>query len=237
MDTLRALFDLLKNNAYEVLAILLPGAMVVEVLKRLFDKADAALRVLLTGKAELKYIGLIYVLGTVLQGLMRIITDSDWFRKLVLRQGPAAEALRAGAAEAIQLSFTGDPSASTRARVTVAVALSKMEDKRSVYDKFTALRDMARGVCAAMVVSTVSLSLAFGLTDLKFFDGGGALAAFVLGAVGSLWAYRRYAPLADEAICSQVIASKLPAQVNISAPVLAPKPDPDGEAAQGQPQG
>jgi len=190
VDALRALIESLKLTAYDLLAVLLPGAILLRGLGGMFPAAQlgAAGAGPLVPDA-LSFGALAFTAGLVLQGA----------GGLLVRGRPQPELLRA-AREVIKSRYGRElPDG-----LVFDFCLSKIEARRGVYDKFVALRGMARALTVASAALGVAGVIAAGTWPLR------ALALFTSLLCGaSLYAlHRHYAPLGEQALVGLFIAGE-----------------------------
>jgi hypothetical protein len=188
VEALRSLVESLKLTAYDVLAVLLPGAVCVRGLGLLLDGTAAGKALL--GLEGLQLFTLAFTSGLVLQGA----------GGLLLRGRPQPELLLL-ARELIERRY----GAQVPERLVLDFCLSKVEGKRGVYDKFVALRGMARGLSvAALVLGAAGVFASASAAGMAFAAVLGLLCA------GSLYSlHRHYAPLGERAVVGLFFAAEL----------------------------
>jgi len=89
----------------------------------------------------------------------------------------------------------------------ISFCLSRVDAKRTAYDRFSALRDMSRALVLVSLVAAVGIVFANGervATDHKMWLVVGSLAA----AVGFFERFIRYRPLANEALFGQFLSNE-----------------------------
>jgi hypothetical protein len=193
VDALRALIESLKLTAYDLLAVLLPGALLLRGLGGMFPSAQLGL----LGAAgastlipdALSFGALAFTAGLVLQGAGGRLVPGK----------PQPELVQA-AREVIKSRYGRDlPDG-----LVFDFCLSKIDARRAVYDKFVALRGMARALTVAagvLGVAGVFAADTWAMRLLSFFT------ALLCGA--SLFAlHRHYAPLGERALVGLFIAGE-----------------------------
>ena len=195
MDSLRGLIDSFKLTAYDLVAVLLPGALLV------YGLGLAAAPV---PGGPLAALIVCYFAGLVAQGasglLSRRRTPPELLqeaRKLILeRYGRALP-------DWLLIDF----------------CLTKLEGRRSIYEKFVALRGMARALSlSALIVGIPRIAQA------RTLEARGLAAVATALVAGSLYAlYRHYAPLADRSVVGMFVAAESPLLLSLAA---APAPQP-----------
>ncbi|MBK8254445.1 MAG: hypothetical protein IPK82_17475 [Polyangiaceae bacterium] len=206
MDQIKVVLELLKNAAYEILAILLPGTVIVELLRLGSPATGVIVQNALKDQSELRYVAFAYIAGTAMQGLARLL-PTRWSTK-------TANQLRARAMEVLDQAYPDGTNDSDKARYALGICLSYVGDKRAVYDKFLGLRDMMRGLTAASAIGLLAMVV-------KILAGYGrsgnsnvaadvlAAAVFFLCGVGFGTAHQKYGPVPEEALYSTVIAMRI----------------------------
>lgn len=214
MEHLKSLFEALKSSAYSLAAILLPGALLLELVRRIFH-----LMAVIPWDPPVPYVVLAYVVGFVLQGaaswvfswkrLDRILTDEEALTRKTNVIASAQSLLEK------KYEVGSVPESSV-----IDIALTRASVHREVYDKFTALRDMARSLVIVLAVSTLAF-LWRAVMAPNGWERAAALAAAVavaIGACGAADRYRRFRVTGDIAIVGALLASELKEK--------APKQDP-----------
>jgi hypothetical protein len=141
VEALKSLTDSLKVTVYELFAILFPGALLLEIARHMG---------FLPIKMEpLAYAGAAYATGLALQGL------AAW--RLGAREGAWKASYKGhGHAKAAAMEWAKTIRPGIQTSELLSYALSRSESRRGVYDKFVALRDMARGLmCGAFFLTLV----------------------------------------------------------------------------------
>lgn len=189
MEQLKSLIESFKLGVYDLLAVLLPGAAVVEGVAIALDLGDA-----LAKQSGFLVAGAIFVVGLFLQAI------AASYRPLVAH--PSVEEMRDRVKKVIDGKLRGLDLPRSE---LLNYCLSTIESRRAVHDKFVALRDMTRGLAVAAAV--VCVALLFG-RPLPL--AGRAYAVVVSAAVvWLLWTrYRTFAPLAELAVYSQFLAAE-----------------------------
>jgi len=128
---------------YELLAVLLPGAVVLAVLVQEYA--------LVVPGATLGAIAGAYVIGIVLQGVADFGLKREWIAKRLGNESAWKESA-AYALGLIRRTLEDVPE-----RAALDICLTHVGAGRVVYDKFVALRDTARGLALATLVASVSI--------------------------------------------------------------------------------
>ena len=193
MDALRALIESLKLTAYDLLAVLLPGALLLRGLGGMFPAAQLGLFGAAGASAlvpdGLSFAALAFTAGLVLQGAGGRLVP-----------GKPQPELVAAAREVIKSRYGRDlPDG-----LVFDFCLSKIEARRAVYDKFVALRGMARALAVAAGVLGVAGVFASGSWTLRAL----AFFAALLCGTSLLALHRHYAPLGERALVGLFIAGE-----------------------------
>lgn len=203
MSATTSLLDGAKATTYEVLAVLLPGAVA------LFGLERAGVTFWVGG--TIQNLGAAYVVGTIVQAIASAVTRIPCVRHHLATDSPIVRSAQDVAVRLIQRRLEQE----LPVGVDFDVCLSRVESTRHVYDKFIALRDTARGL---VVASVLGGSVVIG-SRWKDLVGGAPLA--VVGRLVALLAgtlillgvltsrYSRFASLARQAVYGQCIASFL----------------------------
>jgi hypothetical protein len=208
MDEIKGILESLRASAYNLAALLLPGALLLEIVQRAF-----ALGALIPWSQPVPYAVAAYATGFVLQGV-----SCRLFARPVLRKAVALadltrerdEAVAAARALVLRRYEVEDvPAASV-----VDIALTRAADKREVYDKFVAMRDMARALTVVFTVmfiaAAVRLAGAWHAKDPRLVrECAVAVAAAALGLYGAFDRLQRFQVAAEKAIVGVFIASEL----------------------------
>lgn len=195
MDSIKGLLELAKNYAYELLALVLPGAILVAAAGDAFDMQPLgnSIGFLVAG----------YATGVALQGAASAVVHKLW--KSAAQPDIAVEKL-------VAAELAGDLGAEAPMSCALDFCLSRLGADRTVYDKFIALRDTARGLAIAAPVSAglfiwghwSFLWTGSRLTGLVRL--GLVLLAASLVSLATFSRYRRFAPLAKNAVFGQYLA-------------------------------
>jgi hypothetical protein len=204
VESLRSLVDALKLTAYDLLAVLLPGALAVRGLSAIFPDV----RVASPGAGPLvpdalAFTALAYAAGLVAQGAGGLVSRGRTPPELLEEARKVIrERYRRELPDALVLDF----------------CLTKLEGRRGVYDKFVALRGMAR----ALVVTSAVLGVARAAVSASPDTAIAVLLATALVCGALLALYRHYAPLGARAVVGMFVASESE---------LRPLPEAPGAAA------
>jgi len=201
LETLKGLLDATKAFTYELLAVLLPGAVVLAALEHeyaLVVPGDAL------GGASAAY-----VIGIVLQGMADFGLKRAWIAKRLSNESAWKEtsdyALRL-----IRRTLDEVPE-----RATLDICLTRVGAGRVVYDKFVALRDTARGLALATLVASVSIivgdwpAITAGAAGYAFAKATGAIALALAVFLAFIQRYARFHPLALQEVYGQFLATQL----------------------------
>jgi hypothetical protein len=142
-ETLKWLLDTAKVFTYELLAVLLPGAVVLSVLEQEYA--------LLVPGATLGAINGAYVIGIVVQGVADFGLRRDWIAKRLGNESAWKESA-VYALCVIRRTLEDMPE-----RAALDICLTHIGAGRVVYDKFVSLRDTARGLALATLVASMSI--------------------------------------------------------------------------------
>jgi hypothetical protein len=208
METLKGLLDALRASVYNMAALMLPGAFLVEIVRRSFGIGE-----LVPWHPPVPYLIAAYVAGFTLQGISGMVFHWAPVRRATADDAQTAARAAASATAAALLVKRYDV-ASIPPGSLVDVALTRAADQREVYDKFTALRDMSRALALAFALTALGAGVR--LATLGETAGPlqvrGCIAGLVVGLVGffgSVDRYRRFAELPEKAILSVLIALEL----------------------------
>jgi len=204
MDTLKAFMETLKLTLYEILAVLLPGAILVEAARKV---PPGLLTVNTTNSTGIIYfLVLSYVGGLAAQGITNLI-----FRRVpnLLRTGHLStippnrkQPLEAHArAKSVVEELFGTKVKVVDDEFAAGYCLSS-STSHAAYDRFLALRDMARALF--LVFPVAWWVIAHGANWPLAVKSIGLL----LGTIGFLERYFRYDRAAEEALFTQFLADK-----------------------------
>jgi hypothetical protein len=180
MVAAKSITESLKVSLYEVLALLFPGAFVLEALERTNTRFA-----FLGDASALAYAGLAYAVGLALQGLCALLGAGRLEALSSKKSENHARAERAARAKMTSMLGTQPEPP------LLDFALSRVGSARAVYDKFVALRDMARGLAFAALVALFALYVADAAVVQPWH-----YAVVVLALAGFTQRYWAYAPLA-----------------------------------------
>lgn len=192
MESLRALIDTLKLTAYDLLAVLLPGALLVRGFGLLFPGAQIGS----PGAGPLvpdalAFTVLAYAAGLTAQGAGGLVSRRRTSPELLLvAKKLIAERYGRALPDGLVIDF----------------CLTKLEGRRAVYDKFVALRGMAR----ALVVVAAALGVARAALGQGPEERLAVLAATSVVCLSLRALYLHYAPLGDQAVVGMFIANESP---------------------------
>lgn len=202
MEPLKTLLDSAKATTYELLALLLPGGVVLLSVTSAFALAVPG--------DVLGYVAGAYVVGLALQGVGDFLFRRRPLSKVV-SDPPSWQPMQRYALGLIKKKLDDH----VPEQAALDICLTHVEARRNVYDKFIALRDTVRGLAIATVPATVLFLYARWST---LTAGGAAIAVFrVAGVVvvGGLLLlafverYGRFHPLAPQVVYGQFIATQL----------------------------
>jgi hypothetical protein len=201
----RTFLESLKGSLYDMLAIFIPGGLLVAAFRSCFGFPHDAWVVAAAA----------WVAGLTAQGVGHLCSDAGERPAM-----PEAEAKARALASAVarrQINREIDDS------LLLDFCLSRVEAKRAIYDKFTALKDTARGLLVALPTSAVMLLFWNG--QFKG-TGWGLLTAFVtlFAIFGLLDRFRQFAPLANRVVFMQFVAAEAAAAPATAAATAIPTP-------------
>lgn len=205
LETLKGLLDSAKATTYELLALLLPGGVVLAVLEHSTDVAIPF--------GTIGPIAAAYIFGTVLQAISDFLLKREWVKKRLHGEMPTWKAAHDYALGLIQRKLSAAPP-----DVTLDVCLTYIGARRMVYDKFVALRDTARGLAFATLIAAVLLIVEewSALTIGSWWAASARIGAAIILALGVFLSfiqrYTRFHPLALQAVYGQFIATQLDAK-------------------------
>lgn len=205
LETLKGLLDAAKATTYELLALLLPGGVVLSVLEHSTDVAIPF--------GTIGPIAAAYIFGTVLQAIADFLLKREWVKKRLHGETSTWKTAHDYALGLIQRKLSAAPS-----DVTLDVCLTSIGAHRVVYDKFVALRDTARGLAFATLIAAVLLiveewsTLTIGPWWSATARIGGAIALASGAFLAFIQRYARFHPLALQAVYGQFIATQLGAK-------------------------
>lgn len=193
MESVQRMIDALKSAAYEITALLLPGAVLIAV-------GHWTAEVPLPDSTP-AWFAASYVLGLVLQGASSWMGRRSGVRHLVGAAVPPATPAETRAKEIIEKDL-GKEIADDH---LLDVVLTRTQPHRQVYDKFLALADTAKSL------ALVSL-IAFGLLVLeRHTELDTASTWLMLVGTALCWLslcerHRRFAPIACKALYGKFVA-------------------------------
>jgi hypothetical protein len=202
LETLKGLLDTAKATTYELLALLLPGGVILAVLEGTCG--------ITIPFGTVGAVAAAYVFGTVLQAV------ADYILKL----GKVASRIKIAkddyqptadyALQVIQKRLQAVPK-----QATLDICLTQVGARRTIYDKFIALRDTARGLAFATVIAAVLVIhdkwsvLSSGSTSWAVAKIGGAIVLAIALFLAFIQRYARFHPLAHQAVYGQFLATQL----------------------------
>lgn len=208
MEALKELLDSLRSSVYTILSLLLPGSIIVYLAQSLLPE-----RFRLPPRVA-GFLVAAYVAGLAAQGFGGVVPSlvkriMKAIRKYRKKDGQDAKPKSADDETEAFVKGIIDKNLGTSipASTTFNVTLSSVHDHREVYDRFTALRDMCRGLIVASVIALIVL-----LVRRKEFSSGvfwGAIAVLVAAAAGLNERYIRFSPLPRQIVFGQFIAAQL----------------------------
>lgn len=205
LETLKGLLEAAKATTYELLALLLPGAVILATIER-------------TCEVEMPFgtIGAIaaaYIFGTALQAIADFVLKRERIAKLIEGDKSTWKTSADYALQLIQKKLQAAPK-----EATLDVCLTQVGPHRNIYDKFIALRDTARGLAFATVFAATIVIvrkwdvLASGSSNCAFAKVAGAVVLAVILFLAFIQRYARFQPLAHQAVYGQFIALQLDAK-------------------------
>lgn len=199
MDTLKKFIETLKLTLYEILALLLPGAILVEAARA---GPQPLLTINTTGSTGIIYfVVLSYAGGLAVQGITNLVFRRlpNLFRTGHLSTNPPRrkQPLEAQAEARRVVEKLFGPKVDDE--LLEGYCLSSLGKSQAVYDRFLALRDTAR-----------ALFLVFPLAWLLFAYGAHWPSAsksigLLFGLIGFLERYHRFDRAAEEALFTQFL--------------------------------
>lgn len=195
MDALKSLLELLKCYAYELVALVLPGAMLVAAANDTtgFQPIGGAVGLVVAA----------YAIGVAVQGASSLIVHKFWKNSA----DPNAEVVALALAEA-----ETDLGRAVPESALLDFCLSRVGADRNVYDKFTALRDTARalGSSAPVAAALATYGHWAGIWTGSTLAGLARISSVVIGTLLFSFAcfsrYQRFSPLAKNAMFGQYLA-------------------------------
>ncbi|NBC39888.1 hypothetical protein [Corallococcus exiguus] len=218
MDFISKVFNVLKSWFYELLAVLVPGSVIMAIwpwgvtLQRHINLSSTESLVVFA-----------YIAGILNQGVGDLVTRRIDPPRAANKDYKTCNALREQVARIV-----GQRLSAAQVQVPdsalLGICLTQVEGKREVYDKFVALRDMSRGLMVAAVVGG-AITLGERYNSLQAWQVAAIIALSVGTAVAFYSRYRRYQPLAEQALYEVFLAMELKTLAPASAtPSLPPKP-------------
>lgn len=201
MDILSKILGILKAWLYEILGVLLPGSVIVT----LWPWPGIPAGPHLNAKEPIVFVGLAYIAGLACQGLGEIVTNRLVPPRPKDKKYSTCEKLKEKTVALIKSKYSNYELPDG---ALVGFCLSKVGANRDTYDKFLALRDMTRALMTISIPAGLFIVIhGWGSLNWKQVTAiivGSALAAFVFYG-----RFRRYQPLAEQALYEQFIALEL----------------------------
>jgi hypothetical protein len=204
LETLKGLLDAGKAATYELLALLLPGAVVLAALMHTTGFGSPF--------GAIGEIAICYIIGTVLQAFADYLLKRKPIRRWTESEKTDWKVAQAYALRLIQRRLSAAPS-----EATLDICLTHVGARRSVYDKFMALRDTARGLAFATLVSAALViwdewsQLIAGSTPYAALKVSAVIVLVAIIFLAFVQRYARFQPLAQQAVYGQFIATQLDA--------------------------
>lgn len=205
LETLKSLLETAKATTYELLALLLPGGVIVAVLEETCGMTIPF--------GTIGAIAAAYVFGTVLQAVGDFILKRKRIAGWIERDKSEWQQTADYALQVIQKRLQAVPKGAT-----LDICLTQVGARRVVYDKFIALRDTARGLAFATVITAVLViednwaTLSGGTTSSAVSKVCGAIVLATVLFLAFLQRYSRFQPLAHQAVYGQFLATQLDAK-------------------------
>lgn len=202
LETLKGLLDSAKATTYELLALLLPGGVVLGALEHATELAIPF--------GTIGAIAAAYIFGTVLQAIADFLLKRERIKKRLHGDPPVWTTSHDYALGLIQRKLSAAPK-----DATLDVCLTHVGSRRTVYDKFVALRDTARGLAFATLITAALVIVAewSTLASGPWWAATARIAGSIVLAIGVFLAfiqrYSRFHPLALQAVYGQFIATQL----------------------------
>lgn len=202
LETLKGLVETAKATTYELLALLLPGAVVLATLEYTCEIAIPF--------ATVGTIGAAYILGTVLQAVADFTLKRERVSKLLCGNHSPWQPSADYALRLIQKKLEAAPR-----EATLDVCLTQVGPRRIIYDKFIALRDTARGlafatlIAAAFVIVDHWSGIVSGSVGFAIVKVAGAVLLTLCLFLAFIQRYARFHPLALQAVYGQFLATQL----------------------------
>lgn len=231
MDSIKAIFESLKLTLYEWMAVLLPGMAGIECIRLLLLPTKNVLpgstppdnSVAIFGATNvIAYLVVAYLAGLVFQGLSSVLVGKTVDYVLKLNDAEARAPCPQGRKEAEEKAPPPPASRDQALRLArsllnedlpeqllVPFCLSRLDVKRTVYDRFTALRDMCRALTLVAAIAALAVLFADGSRVPSGYKGPLFIAA-ALGTVGLCERFIRYRPLANEALFGLFLSNEIP---------------------------
>jgi hypothetical protein len=202
LETLKSLLDAAKATTYELLALLLPGAVVLAVLECTCGVTMPF--------GTVGAIAAAYVFGTVLQAVADFVLKLEKVASWIKIDKDDYKPTKAYALQVIQKRLQAAPEAAT-----LDICLTQVGARRTIYDKFIALRDTARGLAFATPIAAVLVIcdewpvLWGGWTACSIAKVAGAVLLSIVLFLAFIQRYARFHPLAHQAVFGQFLAIQL----------------------------
>jgi len=207
LETLRGLLETAKATTYELLALLLPGAIILAALERTCG--------ILIPFDTIGTITTAYIFGMVLQAIADFVLKRKRIAKWIQSEKPTWKPSADYALRLIQKKLEAAP-----AEATLDVCLTQVGARRSIYDKFIALRDTARGLAFATVVTAALVivdewdAITSGSRPYAVAKVAAAILFAIVMFLAFIQRYARFYPLANQAVYGQFLATQFDARTN-----------------------
>jgi hypothetical protein len=219
VDSIKGIFESLKLTLYEWMAVLLPGIAGVECIRLLLLPIHNVLpgstkpgdELAIFGATNVvAYLVVAYLAGLAFQGLSSILVGKPV--AYVLKQmEPEAKAPRPPGSKEQALKLARSLlREDLPEELLVSFCLSRVDVKRTVYDRFTTLRDMCRALTLVAAIAALAILFA-GETRVPSGYRAPLFVAAALATAGLCERYIRYRPLADEALFGLFLSNEIPA--------------------------
>lgn len=202
LETLKGLLDTAKATTYELLALLLPGGVILAVLGGTCG--------ITIPFGTVGAIAAAYVFGTVLQGVADYVLKREKIAGWIKSDKADSQTTADYALQVIQKQLQAVPK-----EATLDICLTQVGARRTIYDKFIALRDTARGLAFATVIVAVLVIrdqwsvLSSGSTGCAVAKVGGAVVLAIALFLAFIQRYARFHPLAHQVVYGQFLATQL----------------------------
>jgi hypothetical protein len=216
VESVKWIFESLKLTLYEWMAVLLPGIAGVECIRLLLlpthnflpgsPKSSDQPAIFATNVVA--YVVVAYLAGLVFQGLSSVLVERSvayvlkrLYKKAKTPPPPSSKALALKVARGLLREDLPEP-------LLVSFCLSRVDVKRTSYDRFTALRDMCRALTLVAAIAAVGVLFA---AESRVPSGyrWPLLIVAIFAAAGLCERFIRYRPLADEALYGLFLSNEI----------------------------